>query len=107
MWCRNFPLRAFSDTRTEIISRSNSLKQARGSLCGFDRVMKDEKLYTQFGSIRSGFLATLIFNFLTLGGSLDWTGWGIFMRYVSKIQNLITFLKLAHSSRYTNWNLQK
>jgi hypothetical protein len=32
--------------------------------------MNDEKLHTQFGSIRSGFLATLIFNFLTLGGSL-------------------------------------
>jgi hypothetical protein len=32
--------------------------------------MKDEKLYTQFGSIRSSFLATPNFNFLTLGGSL-------------------------------------
>jgi hypothetical protein len=48
--------------------------------------MRDEKLYTQFGSIRSSFLATSIFNFLTLGGSLPWTGWGIFIRYVSKIQ---------------------
>ncbi len=47
--------------------------------------MKNEKLFTQFGSIRSSFLATLIFKFLTLGGSLDWTRWGIFMRYVSKI----------------------
>jgi hypothetical protein len=46
--------------------------------------MKDEKLYTQFGAIRSSFLATLIFDFLTLGGSLAWTGWGIFMMYVSK-----------------------
>ncbi len=46
--------------------------------------MKDEKLYTQFGSIRSSFLATPIFNFLTLGGSLVWTGWGIFVKYVSK-----------------------
>jgi hypothetical protein len=33
--------------------------------------MKNEKLYTQFGSIRSSFLATPIFKFLTLGGSLD------------------------------------
>jgi hypothetical protein len=48
--------------------------------------MKDEKLYTQFGSIRSGFLATPILNFLTLGGSLARTGWGIFIRYISKIQ---------------------
>jgi hypothetical protein len=48
--------------------------------------MRDEKLYTQFGSIRSGFLATPIFNFLTLGGSLDWIGWDIFMKYISKIQ---------------------
>ncbi len=49
-------------------------------------LMKDEKLHTQFGSIRSSFLATPIFNILTLGGSLDWTGWGIFMRYVSEFQ---------------------
>jgi hypothetical protein len=48
--------------------------------------MKDEKLYTQFGSIRSNFLATPIFNFLTLGGSLARTGLCIFMRYISKIQ---------------------
>jgi hypothetical protein len=48
--------------------------------------MKDEKLHTQFGSIRSSFLATLILIFFTLGGSLARTGWGIFMRYVSKNQ---------------------
>ncbi len=48
--------------------------------------MRDEKLYTQFGSIRSSFLATPIFNFLTLRGSLCWTGWGIFVRYVWKLQ---------------------
>jgi hypothetical protein len=46
--------------------------------------MKDEKLYTQFGPIRSSFLATPVFNFLTLGGSLAWTGCGIFVRYVSE-----------------------
>ncbi len=55
--------------------------------------MKDEKLYTQFGSIRSNFLATPIFNFLTLGGSLARTGWGIFMRYVSKIQKFSNLSK--------------
>jgi hypothetical protein len=48
--------------------------------------MKDEKLYTQFGPIRSGFLATLIFNFLTLGGSPAWTGWDILVKYISKNQ---------------------
>ncbi len=48
--------------------------------------MKDEKLHTQFGPIRSGFLATLIFDFLNLGSSLAWTGQGIFIRYVSKFQ---------------------
>jgi hypothetical protein len=48
--------------------------------------MKDEKLYTQFGPIRSSFLATPIFNFLTLGGSLAWTGWGIFVEFVLKVQ---------------------
>ncbi len=46
--------------------------------------MKDEKLYTQFGSIRSSFLATPIFIFLTLRGFLAWTGLGMFVRYVSK-----------------------
>ncbi len=48
--------------------------------------MKDEKLYTQFGSIRSSFPATPIFNFLTLRGSLCWTGWNIFVRYIRKLQ---------------------
>jgi hypothetical protein len=46
--------------------------------------MKDEKLYTHFGSIRSGFLATPIFNFLNLGGSQILTGCGIFVTYVSE-----------------------
>ncbi len=48
--------------------------------------MKDEKLYTQFGSIRSSFLATPIFNFLTSRGSLAWTGWGIFVRFIPENQ---------------------
>ncbi len=48
--------------------------------------MTDEKLYTQFGSIRSGFLATPIFNFLTSRGSLAWTGSDIFVEYILKIQ---------------------
>jgi hypothetical protein len=47
--------------------------------------MRDEKLYTQFGSIRSSFLATLISKILTLEGSLAWTGCGIFVKYISKI----------------------
>ncbi len=49
-------------------------------------LMKDEKLYTQFGPMRSSFLATLIFYFLNMGGFLAWTGWGIFVRYVPKFQ---------------------
>jgi hypothetical protein len=48
--------------------------------------MKDEKLYTQFGSIRSGFLATLIFDFLTLGGSLARTGSAINVNFLPKFQ---------------------
>ncbi len=55
--------------------------------------MKDEKLYTQFGSIRSGFLATSISKFFTLGGSLAETGWGIFVRFNSKNQKLINLSK--------------
>ena len=48
--------------------------------------MKDEKLYTQFGPIRSGFLVTLIFDFLTLGGSLILTSNAIIVKYVPKSQ---------------------
>ncbi len=48
--------------------------------------MKDEKLYTQFWVSRSGFLVTLIFDFLTLGGSLILTRCAISLKYVSKIQ---------------------
>jgi hypothetical protein len=48
--------------------------------------MKDEKLYTQFGSIRSGFLATPIFDFLTLGGSLADTGCAINVNFLPKFQ---------------------
>ncbi len=55
--------------------------------------MSDEKLYTQFGSIRSSFLATPIFDFFTLGGSPAWAGWGIFMKFVSKNQKFINLSK--------------
>ncbi len=48
--------------------------------------MKDEKLYTQFWVSRSGFLVTLIFDFLTLGGSLILTRCAISLKYVPKIQ---------------------
>ncbi len=48
--------------------------------------MKDEKLYNQFWVSRSGFLVTLIFDFLTLGGSLILTRCAISLKYVSKIQ---------------------
>ncbi len=37
-------------------------------------------------AIRSGFLATLILYFLTLGGSLAWTKCDIIVRFVLKIQ---------------------
>jgi hypothetical protein len=66
--------------------------------------MKDEKLYTQFGSIRSGFLATPIFDFLTLGGSLARTGSAINVNFYQNFRNLITFPKLAHLLRYSNGN---
>jgi hypothetical protein len=64
--------------------------------------MKDEKLYTQFGSIRSSFLATPIFNFLTLGDSQALTGCSIFMRYVSNFQKFhnlsktVSFVEIFH-----------
>jgi hypothetical protein len=48
--------------------------------------MKDEKLHTQFCVSRSGFLVTLIFDFLTLGGSLARTKCAISLKYVPKIQ---------------------
>jgi hypothetical protein len=48
--------------------------------------MKDEKLYTQFGSIRSGFLATPILDFLTLGVSLARTGCAINVIFLPKFQ---------------------
>ncbi len=67
--------------------------------------MKDKKLYTQFGSIRSGFLATLIFNFLTLRGSPAWTGWGVFVRYVSKIQKFNNLSKTGSPKK--NWFSEK
>jgi hypothetical protein len=48
--------------------------------------MKDEKLYTQFGSIRSGFLDTQIFDFLTLGGFLARTRCAINVNCLPKFQ---------------------
>ncbi len=48
--------------------------------------MKDEKLYTLFWVSRSGFLVTLIFDFLTLGGSLAWTGCAINVNFLPKFQ---------------------
>ncbi len=48
--------------------------------------MKDEKLYTQFWVSRSGFLVTLIFDFLALGGSLARTRCAINLKYIPKIQ---------------------
>ncbi len=75
--------------------------------------MRDEKLYNQFGSIRSSFLATPIFNFLTLGGSLAWNGWGIFMRFDSKIQKLnnlsktVSFVEIFHREPRKLINLVK
>jgi hypothetical protein len=44
------------------------------------------KNYTQFGPIRSSFLATPISKHLTLGGSLARTECEIFVKYVSKNQ---------------------
>jgi hypothetical protein len=55
--------------------------------------MKDEKLYTQFGPIRSGFLVTLIFDFLTLKGSLILTRCAIILKYVPKIQKFYNLSK--------------
>jgi hypothetical protein len=55
--------------------------------------MKDEKLYTQFGPTRSGFLVTLIFNFLTLGGSLILTRCAIIVKYVPKNQKFYNLSK--------------
>jgi hypothetical protein len=47
--------------------------------------MKDEKLYTWFGSIRSGFLTTPVFIFWLLGG-LSSLNRMRYVRYVSKNQ---------------------
>jgi hypothetical protein len=55
--------------------------------------MKDEKLCTQFWVSRSGFLVTLIFDFLALGGSLARTGCAISLKYVPKIQKFNNFSK--------------
>jgi hypothetical protein len=55
--------------------------------------MKDEKLYTQFGSIRSGFLATPIFDFFTLGGSLARTGCVINVNFLPKFQKFNNLFK--------------
>jgi hypothetical protein len=54
--------------------------------------MKSGKI---FGPIRSGFLVTLIFDFVTLGGSIAWTGCAIFVRYVSKFQKFNNLSKIV------------
>ncbi len=75
--------------------------------------MKDEKMYTQFGPIRSSFLATLISKFLTLGGSQDWTGCNIFVRFVSKNQTFnnlcktVSFAKIFHREPRKRYSLVK
>ncbi len=46
---------------------------------------ESEKLYIQFWVSRSGFLVTLIFDFLTLGGSLILTRCAISLKYAPKI----------------------
>jgi hypothetical protein len=48
--------------------------------------MKDEKLHTQFWVSRSGFLVTLIFDFLAWGGSLARTKCANSLKYAPKIQ---------------------
>jgi hypothetical protein len=55
--------------------------------------MKDEKLYTQFGPIRSGFLVTLIFDFLTLEGSLILTRCAIIVKLIPKNQKFNSLSK--------------
>jgi hypothetical protein len=47
--------------------------------------MKDEKLHTQFWVSRSGFLVTLVFDFLNLGGSLARTECAINVNFFPKI----------------------
>jgi hypothetical protein len=75
---------------------SNKLKLMETStgltMRAWQSLMKDEKLYTQFGPIRSCFLATPISKFLTL---------------FQKIRNLVTFSKLAYLMKYFIENLQK
>jgi hypothetical protein len=55
--------------------------------------MKDEKLHTQFWVSMSGFLVTLIFNFLALGGSLARTRCAISLKYIPKIQKFNSLSK--------------
>jgi hypothetical protein len=57
--------------------------------------MKDEKLHTQFWVSRSGFLVTLIFDFLTLGGSLARTKCAINVFFLPKIQKFNNLSKTA------------
>jgi hypothetical protein len=68
--------------------------------------MKDEKLYTQFGSIRSDFLATPIFDFLTLGGSLARTECAINVNFLPKFQKFNNLSKTG-SLRYSTRNPKK
>jgi hypothetical protein len=67
--------------------------------------MKDEKLYTQFWLSRSGFLVTLFFDFLTLGGSLARTSCAISLKYVSLIfQREPKKLCLVTPKNVKNWH---
>ncbi len=63
-------------------SNSNPKSVQLSNLCNIPYVglIKDEKWYNFFGC-RSSFLATLIFDILTLGGSLARTGYAIFIVY--------------------------
>jgi hypothetical protein len=69
--------------------------------------MKNEKLYTQFGSIRSSFLATPISKFLTYEAPQPEPDEVFSLDTFQKFRNLITSPKLAHSSRYSNGKLTK
>jgi hypothetical protein len=69
--------------------------------------MKDEKLYTQFGSIRSGFLATPIFDLFTLGGSLARTGCAVNVNCLPKFQRFNNLSKTGSFVEIFQWDQKK
>jgi hypothetical protein len=69
--------------------------------------MKDEKLYTQFWVSRSGFLVTLIFDFLPLGGSLARTRCAISLKYVIKIKKYSNLSKTGSFVEIFQWEPKK